>query len=181
MFDTRTVDRTAGGGFQVLKPGTYTARVEEAKQVATDYAEQLEVSFKVKYEGRYVPLRQWLTYEQADGEETDKVRIDRRVITELAEACNAVNPKNGHPVPRSMAGNIVELVVSRYTVKRGANKGKERNGLDEVRVPGAAKEAPEPELPAGVHTMEQRGRYAEERPPFDDPVGGPDPDADIPW
>ena len=171
MFDTRKIDRTAGGGLRVLKPGTYTARVEEAKQVATDYAEQLEVSFKVKYEGRTVPLRQWLTYEQTDGEETDKVRIDRRVITELAEACGAVNPKNGHPVPRSMAGNIVELVVSRYTVKRGANAGKERNGLDGVLVPGEAKAAPA--------DPEPQGRYVDER----EPLGpqGPDPDDDIPF
>ena len=139
MFKRSEVNRDAGKGYTVLDAGTYPARVEEAKQVSSNWgSEQLEVSFKVKYHGRYVHFRQWLEYESETGESTPKVEAHRRVIVELAEACNAVDEKTDEPVPGRMAGNLVTLVVSRFTTK----KGKEVNGIEEVRVPGEGKEAP---------------------------------------
>ena len=171
MFDPTKVDRTAGKGFLVMDPGVYPARVEEAKQVSSDYGEQLEVSFKVKYHGRYLPFRQWLDYESADGEATPRVMVGRRVIMELAEACSSLD-KRGRPSPKGMPGNLVDLTISRFIRKKGPKAGQEANGLEAVAVQGQGEGqvAPKADAPADP----PKGRYDEQEP-------GPDPDDDLPF
>lgn len=176
MFDTREVDRTAGQ-YTVFEAGEYEAGVEAAAWVEKDWGGELDVSFKVVYQGRHVGYRAWVKHTDEHGRPDES---GRRVITELAEACGAIHPGNREPLPADMPGNTVRVTVSKYERKSGPRKGTHANGLDAV---APAVRRGQPAQQEAAQPSQRRGRYDEPEPQGGGGGGstGEDFDSDIPF